>query len=293
MSRARRVARDRFEVDFADTGWVGRLWPFGTRPAVDPQGIAEAVLGAMRACELRSAHGAPLVWNEYRVFLAREDFDALRAVMGRTAAALDTLLRREIERLGAETVGEPVVVLRTDEALDIPLNRGVLEVGFAETQRRPDGPDQVTIRLGRPAPGVSEPAPGGSSAAPGQPPPPRDEATLRVGPSSAGGRPLRLRWGPHTALVPAGAVVRVGRPHADPPADFVALSGEQDNMRISRVHIVLDHRGPVPVLHRPSQANPVQVGDIVVQAGAHMSLESPTARILLANDQLELVVERT
>lgn len=282
MSTLRRTDRDRFEVDFLDHGLWGKLWPFGRPTAVDPHGIAQAIIQAMRACDLRSAHGAPLVWNEFRLFLAREDFDALRAVLGRTSAALDTLIRRELARLGAETVGEPVVVLRYDEAMDIPAHRGILEVGFNETQARPDGRDQVTIRLGRP---VAAPAPDAPRADPAGAEAPAPDETL---PDL---HPLRLRWGDQSVLVLAGTVARVGRPHAPAPPTFVPLLGTEDNMKINRVHVLLDHRGPVPVVHRPSDANPVHVGEVLVAAGSIMSLERLPAQITLANDQLVLTVE--
>ena len=65
---------DQFRVRFTDLARVRR----GEQVHVDPYLIAQAIGLVMRECNVRSALGRPLVWNEYRLVLARRDFDAIR-----------------------------------------------------------------------------------------------------------------------------------------------------------------------------------------------------------------------
>ena len=65
---------DQFRVRFGELAKVRR----GEPVQIDPYLIAQAIGAVMRECTVRSAAGKPIVWNEYRMILARRDFDQIR-----------------------------------------------------------------------------------------------------------------------------------------------------------------------------------------------------------------------
>ncbi|HLL24777.1 MAG TPA: hypothetical protein VK427_21740, partial [Kofleriaceae bacterium] len=70
---------------FAELARVKRGQPV----QIDPYLIAQAIAAVMRECRVRSATGRPIVWNDYRLVLARKDFDLIRP--------LQAILERDLE----------------------------------------------------------------------------------------------------------------------------------------------------------------------------------------------------
>src|SRR6185436_5372727 len=85
---------DQFRVRFTDLARVRR----GEQVHVDPYLIAQAIGLVMRECNVRSALGRPLVWNEYRLVLARRDFDAIRPLQAPLERDLKTVLAQEAQQ---------------------------------------------------------------------------------------------------------------------------------------------------------------------------------------------------
>ena len=76
------VEPDRFRVDFGrldEDGLLSRLRGMLSRPGavvVDPYRVGRAVCEVMSRSAERDVHGRLLVWNEFRVYLSRADYDA-------------------------------------------------------------------------------------------------------------------------------------------------------------------------------------------------------------------------
>src|SRR5215813_6722405 len=93
---------DQFRVRFGELARVKRGHPV----QIDPFLIAQAIGLVMRECTVRSATGKPIVWNEFRMILARSDFDLIRPLQGPLERDLKHVLAQEAKTRAAELVGE-------------------------------------------------------------------------------------------------------------------------------------------------------------------------------------------
>ena len=122
---------DQFRVRFDELARVRR----GQAVQIDPFLIAQAIGLVVRACRVRSATGRPIVWNDYRMILARLDFDRIRPLQGVLERDLKTVLAQEAKAREAELVGELRVTVVFDEADEISPGEAVVRVAFVPTDR--------------------------------------------------------------------------------------------------------------------------------------------------------------
>src|SRR3712207_5213660 len=107
---------DQFRIRFGELARVRRGQPV----LIDPFLIARAIALVMRECTVRSAAGRPITWNQYRMILARRDFDMIRPLQGPLERDLRNVLAEEARTRQAELVGELRVTVVYDEADELP-----------------------------------------------------------------------------------------------------------------------------------------------------------------------------
>lgn len=262
-------APDRFRVDFAQAkrgvGWRSIFAPKAV--VVDAWAIGQAVIAALGRCPFRSAAGVPQVWNEYALFLARVDHDRLRPVEGSLQKDLAPMIFEELVRLGAVTVGAPVVRLLVDDEDVVEPGTGVLRVRHVPDADAPaPGLGEITVRLDKPKAGSVPPA----------------TTTQRVG-----GALLRLPAGGEIVLAPGRRLV-LGRAHPEAAADHVALPGA--GPRINRRQVAVTVEGEsVEVAREPGETNPVAVAGRPLAPG-EAARERLPVEIVLSGGEMKLVV---
>jgi hypothetical protein len=272
-----RESAEQFRVRFAEIARkVVRGFRSGAVVELDPFLLARAVSEVMRACAFRTAKGGRLLWNDYRLILARVDFERLRAFQGRLDHDLAEALAGEAAGTQAELVGELRVSVVFDEANELRPGEGVVRVAFMPTAKLPDVKSgELTVRF--------------------------DAARLRglmtvagavetVIVQDAGVASYRLRWPGGEATLTAGEAIVVGRPHQGAPACFVALTGASP--KINKQHVVIepDAAGMVRIA-RPPAANPVHVGGAALAAGADLTV-APPVEIVLSRGEIALTLTR-
>lgn len=281
----RKTGAGTFEVDFAalqvaTRRGLGRLW-HGWRRAtaaaepveVDPFLVAQAVRAVMRLCEIRSAHGDPLVWNRFKVFLSQADHRGLQPLQRRLEAGLESVVETTLEELRAETLGELEVQLLVDEQIEIRRGSAQIEALHQETLPPLDGEDPSVITTRIPLRRKRRP----------QVPTQRLQEPLVAD-------TLRLSWPGHSAYVAPGKKVELGRPHPEAPQPFIALTGA--NLRINRRHLSIENQADGVVVTRLTEANPVQVAGRLIQPGGRFHVRDLPATLSLSNGELEVRLER-
>ena len=264
---------DQFRVRFADLARVRR----GEALHIDPYLIAQAIGLVMRECNVRSALGKPIVWNEYRVILARRDFDAIRPLQAPLERDLKTVLAQEARNRQAELVGELRVTVVFDEADELAQAEGVVRVAFVPTEKlAAPKPGEMTMRLDSYA--VS-----GEIAV--RPASPTD--TVIVEDQTAGDHVVY--WAGGRAGLPLGVTVVVGRPHDGPPPQFIALAGA--GAKVNKQHAWIAATGTSVRVGRFAKANPVHVNGQPVAAGEDLEVALP-AEISLSRGDFVFTVQR-
>lgn len=260
----KREAPDRFRVDFTRSprpqrSALRRLLRPQEPVTVDAWAIAQAIVSALEACPFRSATGAPQVWNEYRVFLARVDHDRLRPVESTLHADLGPILYQKLVELKAVTVGGLVIRLLVDDADEV-------EAGFAMVHAR-HLPDldavsgvhgEITVRLDKIPTSVPE------------------SVTAWVG---------RVKL-----LTPQGEVVLgdrtrhvLGRAHPDAGGDHLALPGASGRVNRRQLAVrVLDDG--IEVTREPGESNPVAVNGSALAPGQAVTVRLPAEIVLSGGD---------
>lgn len=272
------VEPDRFRIDFGRleaAGIFGRIRGMLSRPGavlVDPFRVGRAVCEVMSMSAERDVHGRLLVWNEFRVYLSRADYSRLRPLRSRLSAGLDTIIRKSLNDLNAQTVGDPIVRVLFDEEVDLPQGIGEIVVAFVENANIAAPVDaEVTVRV-RPA-SPSRPA----------------VHTERVSDGTASGM-LELTWSGGAAVIAPGRRVQLGRPHPQPPENFIALTGA--SKRINSVQLAIENGSDGVVVSRPVRANPVQIAGRLLQPGGRMVLSDAAVEIVLSNGELAMSLSR-
>jgi hypothetical protein len=264
---------DQFRVKFAELARVRR----GEQVHVDPFLIAQAIGLVMRECNVRSALAKPIVWNEYRVILARRDFDAIRPLQVPLERDLKTVLAQEARAREAELVGELRVTVVFDEADELAAGEGVVRVGFVPTEKlAAPKPGEMTMRLDSWA--VS----GEIAVRPGSP-----TDTVIVDDQTAPGHVLY--WAGGSAPLPLGAIIVVGRPHEEPPAHFIALQGA--GAKVNKQHFWIAATPHSLRIGRFAKANPVHVNGQPIAAGEDLEVALP-AEVSLSRGDFVLTVQR-
>lgn len=264
---------DQFRVRFADLARVRR----GEPVQIDPYLIAQAIGLVMRECNVRSALGKPIVWNEYRMVLARRDFDLIRPLQAPLERDLKTVLAQEARAREAELVGELRVTVVFDEADELAQAEGVVRVAFVPTEKlAAPRPGEMTMRLDSWA--VS-----GEIAV--RPPSPTD--TVIVDEQTASG-PV-VYWAGGSAPLALGTTVVIGRPHPDAPAHFIALTGA--GAKVNKQHAWLAATPQALRIGRFAKANPVHVNGQPIAAGEDLEVALP-AEVSLSRGDFVFTIQR-
>jgi hypothetical protein len=274
-----RDSADQFRVQFAALAHkvvkgAGR----GGVVQVDPYLIARAVSEVMAACTFRSAKGGRLLWNEYRVILARADFALVRALQGPLERDLGQALAAEAAATGAELVGELRVSVVYDEADELRAGEGVVRVGFVPTEQlATEQAGELTVRF-------DAGQLGGLMRAVGS------VETVIVQDAGGAARSLRLRWPHGEATVALGTTAVLGRPHVGAPAGFVALTGASAKINKQQLWIAPTAAGVR--VGRMAAGNPVHVNGAAIAAGEEVLVSGPL-EIALSRGELVLTLVPT
>lgn len=261
-----------FRVVFAELARARR----GQVVHVDPFLIAQAIALVMAECSVRSATGRPIVWNEYRVILARADHDRIRPLQVPLERDLRTVLGAQARTREAELVGELRVTVVFDEADELAAGEGVVRAAFVPTDQLQVRAGEMTMRLGWSAAGEIAVRAAGAGD------------TVIVEDSTASTSHL-LRWPGGEASLALGATLIVGRPHDGAPAQFVSLTGAGAKINKQQLWIAV---APTSVrVGRFAGANPVHVGGQAVAAGEEIEAALPV-EISLSRGVLVLTVQR-
>jgi hypothetical protein len=255
---------DQFRVRFADLAKTRR----GEPVQIDPFLIAQAIALVMRECTIRSAAGKPLVWNDYRLIMARADHERIRPLTAALERDLQAVLAQEAAARKAELVGALRVTVVADEADELAHAQAVVRTAFVPTaQLSAPRAGELTMRFDAwDAPKV--PTPGSQ--------------TVFVDDRAA----HTLRWAGGHAPLPATTVI-LGRPHAEAPNNFIALTGAPPTVSKQHVFITLTDSG-IKVGRFP-KANPVHVNGELVEPGAEVEVALP-AEISLSRGDLTIAV---
>ena len=264
---------DQFRVRFADLARVRR----GEPVHVDPYLIAQAIGLVMRECNVRSALGRPLVWNEYSLILARRDFDAIRPLQAPLERDLKTVLAQEAQQRKAELVGELRVTVVFDEADELGQGEGVVRVAFVPTEKlAAPKAGEMTMRL-------DSWAVAGEIAV--RPASPTD--TVIVDDQTAPGHVVY--WAGGSAPLPLGTTIVVGRPHPEAPAHFIALAGA--GAKVNKQHFWIAATPTSVRIGRFAKANPVHVNGQPIAAGEDLEVALP-AEVSLSRGDFALTIQR-
>lgn len=268
MGAISKDALDQFRVRFGELAKVKR----GELVQIDPFLIAQAIALVMRECSVRAATGKPLVWNEYRMILARRDFDLVRPLQGPLERDLRAVLAQEATARKAELVGELRVTVVFDEADELPPGEGVVRVAFVPTEKL------VAPRAGEMTMRLDGWAVSGEIAA-------KPTDTVMVADSTGGA--CALRWAGGSARLALGTTMIVGRPHPDAPPQFIALEGA--GVKVNKQHFWIAAGARGIRVGRYAKANPVHVNGIAVGPGEEIEVGIP-AEISLSRGDLVVFV---
>jgi Protein of unknown function (DUF3662) len=240
---------------------------------VDPFLIARAVTAVMAECTFRSSKGQRLLWNEYRVILARADYELVRALQGPLERDLGEALSAEATATGAELVGELRVNVIFDEGKELRAGEAVIRVAFVATAKLGQiHAGELTVRFDAGQLTGLMKAVGSTE-------------TVIVQDSGVGPSGYRLLWPGGDATLTMGVTVIAGRPHHGPPASFIALVGASP--KINKQHLWISAAADSVRIGRPATANPVQVNSTALAAGAELTVVAP-AHITLSRGELLL-----
>lgn len=273
MAAIHKDGLDQFRVRFAELARVRR----GESVQIDPYLIAQAIGLVMRECNVRSALGKPLVWNDYRMILSRRDFDLIRPLQAPLERDLKTVLAQEARAREAELVGELRVTVMFDEADELAQAEGVVRVAFVPTEKlAAPRAGEMTMRL-------DSWAVAGEIAV--RPPAPTD--TVIVEDQTAPGHVVY--WTGGSAALALGTTVVIGRPHAEAPAHFIALTGA--GAKVNKQHAWLAATPHALRIGRFAKANPVHVNGQPIAAGEDLEVALP-AEVSLSRGDFVLTIQR-
>ena len=269
MSAIRKEAVDQFRVAFGELAKVKR----GEAVLVDPFLIARAIAQVMRECTVRSAAGRPILWNDYRMILARRDFELVRSLQGPLERDLQQVLAQEAAARQAELVGALRVTVVFDEADELPAGQGVVRVAFAPAaSAQAPLAGEMTVRL-------DSFLKAGELAVRGAP-----ADTVFV--DDTGGRHV-VQWPGGEARLEIGATVVLGRPHAEAPPRFIALTGA--GAKVNKQQLWIAVGATTARVGRFPNANPIHVNGQQLAAGQELEAALPL-EITLSRGELVLTV---
>jgi hypothetical protein len=260
----KREAPDRFRVDFTrvprpERSTLRRFLRSADPVLVDAWAIAQAVSAVLEACPFRSATGAPQVWNEYRVFLARADHDRLRPVESTLHAELGPLLYQKLVEMKAVTVGAITIRLLVDDADEVDEGSATLHARHVpDAAAVPGAKGEITVRLDK--------LPTAAPAA----------TTMRVGRA-------RLVTPQGELVLGDGARYVLGRAHPGAGEDHLALPGASGRINRRQLAVRLVEEG-LEVSREPGDSNPVAVNGQALAPGHAVTVRLPAEITLSGGD---------
>jgi hypothetical protein len=263
-----------FQVDWSAVRAGRNPWKRGSQAAVDPFIVAKAVKLAMKLCPHKTATGAPLVWNDYTVFMDLEDWTRVKKLESTLVRDLGGVVEKELATLKAEMVGPLNVRLLRDESGNVRPGTALLKADFSAADRlaAPDA-NEMTVRVGRPG------------AVPLADPP-----TERVAGVVPDGSRLTVEWDGGSAAVPPGIRAVFGRPHKGSSPGFVPLTGA--GTKINKRQLWVESGGGGVIVGRFSEANPVEVSGRLVQPGGQIAVNRFPVEVTLSNGEMKLTIDR-
>jgi FHA domain-containing protein len=263
-----------FQVDWSAVRAGRNPWKRGSQAAVDPFIVAKAVKLAMKLCPHKTATGAPLVWNDYTVFMDLEDWTRVKKLESTLVRDLGGVVEKELATLKAEMVGPLNVRLLRDESGNVRPGTALLKADFSAADRlaAPDA-DEMTVRVGRP----------GTV-------PVADPPTERVAGVVPDGSRLTVEWDGGSTAVPPGIRAVFGRPHKGSSPGFVPLTGA--GTKINKRQLWVESGGGGVIVGRFSEANPVEVSGRLVQPGGQIAVNRFPVEVTLSNGEMKLTIDR-
>ena len=280
---------DRFRVDFSQvTREGGFLRNLFARPptVVDSWAVGQAIIAALRRCPFRSSNGLPQVWNEYRIFLCREDHDRLRALERAFHTEIQQMLYEEVTRSNAVTVGAFCVRLMVDDNDEVRPGQAILHVRHtpdSETVTPVAG--EITMRLDRSVGSLGIAPPNPEPAEPRIPTilPPEDTQRLETAEAV-------LQTGGATLPLVAGVRYLIGRAHPDAPPTHLALPNATPKINRRQLSVFIDGEH-AEIGREPGNSNPVWVAGQPMAPGDIRRVKMPVD-VILSGGELKLVIKQ-
>lgn len=263
-----------FQVDWSAVRAGRNPWKRGSPAAVDPFIVAKAVKLAMKSCPHKTATGAPLVWNDYTVFMDLEDWTRVKKLESTLVRDLGGVVEKELANLKAEMVGPLSVRLLRDESGNVRPGTALLKADFSSADRlAPPDANEMTVRVGKP-----------------KPVPAADPPTERVAGVVPDGSRLTVVWAGGSTAVPPGIRAVFGRPHKGSSPGFVPLTGA--GTKINKRQLWVESGGGGVIVGRFSAANPVEVSGRLVQPGGQIAVNRFPVEVTLSNGEMKLTIDR-
>jgi hypothetical protein len=263
-----------FQVDWSAVRAGRNPWKRGSQAAVDPFIVAKAVKLAMKVCPHKTATGAPLVWNDYTVFMDLEDWTRVKKLESTLVRDLGGVIEKELAILKAEMVGPLNVRLLRDESGNVRPGTALLKADFSSADRlAPPDANEMTVRVGK------------LGAVPVADPP-----TERVAGVVPDVSRLTVEWDGGSTAVPPGIRAVFGRPHKGASPGFVPLTGA--GTKINKRQLWVESGGGGVIVGRFSEANPVEVSGRLVQPGGQIAVNRFPVDVTLSNGDMKLTIDR-
>lgn len=238
---------------------------------VDAFAVAQALRAVLHHCSNLDVEARLTVWNDFRLFLDRRDYEELRKKAPTLQHQLGPALEDEVMKLKAGYLGAPVLRLHVDEGGEVEPGHGVLKVDWNPDEKGvPSAAGEVTVRLDKPG----GPAPGAP-----QPGPKTERAGNGLLKHSQGSVPLSV--GLHYVL---------GRSHPGASPEHIAIPGATGRINKRQVGLDLEASPLAAVVTRePGESNPVSVNGQPLAPGESIRANLPV-KLLLSNElKLEIL----
>ncbi len=260
----------RYAVDFSQVKRPGQgvMSMFSKRTVeVDAYAVGQALRAVLRHCSTLDVEGRLQVWNDFRLFLDRTDYEELRKKAPTLQHQLGPALEDEVLKLKASYLGAPVLRLHVDEGGEVEPGHGVLKVDWnADESGVPSAAGEVTVRLDKPG-------------SPGRPA--TGAKTERAGSAL-------LKHAQGTFALVSGLHYVVGRSFPNAGPEHIAIPGASG--RINKRQVTIDVEGTMALISRePGESNPVSVNGQALAVGGSTRVPLP-AELLLSNElKLEIL----
>lgn len=271
----KQLDKQSFAIDFSAVKRPGGHWltSMFARPAaveVDAFAVGQVLRAVLSYCTNLDVEGRLQVWNDFRLFLSRDDYEALRKRAPTLQGQLGPALEEQVLKLNASYIGTPMLRVHADEANEVEPGQGVLRVDWSAEPPPAAARGEVTVRLDKVSPGPTG-ALGGIR-------------TERAGSAA-------LRHAQGQVGLAAGVTYRVGRGHPGAGPDHVAIPGASGRINKRQVNIRIDEGTPTSavVTREAGDSNPVSVNGQPLPAGQSVKVALPAELLLSGELKLELL----